>query len=585
MLEDLDDPIPSTEQLERFGLFDLRESNRLLAEYRSMHPSPGSLSEFSSTPSSPNIEVRPPGEPQQRHSFAALPPQAQLLASTPSPTSPSSPRLNPFAFVRNKTLRPSRPRPSQQRARSTGDVREVPPPPTPALGETQSFFADAPGNSDRAADARPSTALSRHETIKQNKAPRKLRKAVQPKITIRTDDDYLLRPNAGHSLLPSRSSIDEPAASRPASLRQPSWQSTVSSPLATSPTSYDSSVSPRPSPPVSAFPAGIRREVLPPVESAKKRGSATSSGDDYLADNERTRASPRASRGRFSIGGPGSPTSAAGVWGKLKLGKRSGSRPPSVASIETRSTWEVDDEGATSEQTFEVLGRPSRPGVERSMSETLIDTTPVKSTSADQVDLPLSASSPNLSRIVEQPEALSKRSSTVSTSSRLRTSSIDSLPLASGATTPAAISAASSMTIREAFDPSSGMPRSRPNSNLHLASSASYSSLRSHPPSPLSPLITSQPRRPSPPLGRSASTASLSSSWRSSPSSQSRDSLLYSGDDTLASSAEMDDTGASSAPDDEAEEAGLGAKALPLDRLVIDIDGRPLGEDAVLGRV
>ncbi|GAA5969429.1 hypothetical protein JCM11641_008114 [Rhodosporidiobolus odoratus] len=593
MLGDPEDPIPTLAQLENFGLFDLSKSQRLLAEYRSAHPSPVSPAGSGSFPNSPVSEsvpepLRRPSEPQHRHSLAALPPQAQIVISSPSPTSPSSPRPNPFALIRKATLRP---RPSQP-AKSIGDVQAAPPPPTSSLGDVQPFFTSAAAQ--ETATPRPSTALSRNETIKENRAPRKLRKAVPPKISVKTDDDFLLRPS--YTLSPSSSGqIEELAPSRPAPLRQSSWRSSASSSMAISPVSYafSSTSSPRPPSPINAFPVGISREKpLPPVD-VKMRGSTTSSGDDYLADNERARFSPRSSKGRFSISSPTSPTgSSSTIWAKLKLGKRSGSRPSSIASSGTSSTWELVEGAAAAEgqRGFEVLGRhSSRPTVERSMSEAVIETPPQPTRSlADLSEITASASSPNLSRILERPEASSKRSSIMF---RPRPSaSSDSLRPASGTTTPAAGSAASSMTIR---DPAAGgLPRSPPASNLHLAGLAPSSHLRSPPISPLSP-ITMSHAQSSPPVHAdpSSSSVSLTTSWQSSPSSQSCDSLFHSGDETPASSADMDDTGASSAQEEEEEEeedqeGASRRKALPdaLDGLVIgDQDGQV--DVQALGRV
>ncbi|GAA6003863.1 hypothetical protein JCM10207_006440 [Rhodosporidiobolus poonsookiae] len=575
MLDDVEDPIPTVEQLESFGLFDLSHSNRLLAEYRSAHPSPVTPSSFGSVPPSPVVvppspagEPRRPSEPPHRHSLAALPPRAHT-ADTPSPSSPLSPRLNPFAFVRKATIRP---RPSQ-RAKSAGDVAAVPPLPAPslALADAPSFFGTAqPEFVEESASSRPSTSLSRSETVKENRAPRKLRKAQPPKISVRTDDEYLLRPSVHLSPSTSRVEVTEPSpssSSRPHPARQPTWQSASSS-MAVSPVSYEfRDAAPRPPSPVSAFPGSARREKpLPPVE-VKKRGSTVSSTDSYLGDNERARMSPSTSRGRFSFATPASPTTAAGMWSKLKLGKStrgSGSRPSSIVSVDSSSTWElVEDSPQASQRSFEVLGRsPVRPSVERSLSENHLDS-PTRSLAATAVNLPASASSPNLSRILEEP--LDKRSSSGSTASRLLSvASIDSIAPSSGATTPAAISASSSLTIRDR-EPSSGMSRSNPSSNLHLASSSSFGSLRAHPPSPLSPIV---PHHAS---DAAASSASLTSaSWHSSRSSRSRDSLFYSGEEeTAASSADDDVTGASSAQEEEEDEAATTGKAVPLVPLAV----------------
>ncbi|GAA5823804.1 hypothetical protein JCM11251_003300 [Rhodosporidiobolus azoricus] len=592
MLEDLDEPIPTVKQLETFGLFDLSKSERLLAAYRETHPSP--VSPVCFTPASPTVEAptpsppRRPSEPHHRHSLAVLPVQAKYDAATLSPTSPTaSPRLNPFAFVRKATIRP---RPSQ-RAKSASDVQAVPPLPAPSLNDPKAFFAVGTEGQE-VSNPRTSFSLSRTETVKENRAPRKLRKSVAPKITVRTDDDFLLRPFSGPVAVPSSPEQDtkdtsspssSPSDTRPAPIRLPSWRSSTSS-IVVSPVSYtyprstspattggDHHHGPRPPSPVGSFPASIRREnALPPVE-AKKRGSSTtsSSTDDYLADNERVaRFSPRASRTRFGssggggggggVGGgaPASPTGSStggGVWGKLRLGGKKGSRPSSIASVDSSSTWEVVDaaEGAAAApqaRSFEVVGRPSsRPPTERSVYHDSLNGAAAGGGTAAPLD------SPTLSRIMEQSEVgtgSSKRSSLASGPST--STSIDSLLVASGATTPNGlqhhgVSAASSMTAGGA-SVRPGMPRSRPSSNLNLTTAASFSSLRSHPPSPLAPTSPSASvtgkTSPSPSpffVGAvhhhhqhhaadpsASSTSLISGSWPSSRSSRSRDSLFFS---------------------------------------------------------
>merc|ERR1719262_1554708 len=52
LLDDLSEPIPTYEELERFGLFDLADSARRLAEYRLKHPVPTPVTSFAPTTSS-----------------------------------------------------------------------------------------------------------------------------------------------------------------------------------------------------------------------------------------------------------------------------------------------------------------------------------------------------------------------------------------------------------------------------------------------------------------------------------------------------------------------------------------------------
>lgn len=461
-----------------------------------------------------------------------------------------------------------------------------PPAATPTLGERQPFFVDVTsggaGASTSTSTPRSSFSLSRNETVKENKAPRKLKKAPVPRISVRTDDDYLCRPSTSSPHPPAAEekplhSSSSSSASRPPPIRLPSWRSSTSSSahVASSPLSYDyPDLPPRSPSPVDAFPSSIRREAALPSIEGKKRGSTTSSSasassptDAYLADNERARFSPRASRTRFgsrpSSPAVGSPTAAGGggMWSKLRLGKKStSSRPSSIASGDSSSTWELV-EGAPSstsaeqqqqQRGFEVLSRssPVRPSPERSLSDTNLDLHAAALAGPSLVELALlssSTSQPNLSRILERSEA------------------------GSGTTTPALLSAASSMTCIPAETSLRNSPRH--SATLQLASHPSSTSLhRAHTPSPLHPPTAIAAAASN---GNDSSFSLASPSWHSSRSSRSRDSLFYSGDDTHAE--ETEGTGASSAPEEEEEEEEeelrlrkMGAEAvLPLGELSI----------------
>ncbi|GAA6046952.1 hypothetical protein JCM3770_003447 [Rhodotorula araucariae] len=560
--EVLDNPIPTYDELERFGLFDHATCARLLAEYRQAHPVPLPSPPSASTSSSPvsELEGTPslcrPIEPRHRHSVAVVP--VAIETGHPPLASPSiAPRLNPFSLVRKTTLRP---RPSQ-RAKSTGDVPLAP------VGSTATE-AGAQFTDDKA----QSRSLSRQEMVRDDRAPRKLRKQAPPKITLRTDDEYLLRPFVHASsadTTPEATSLPASRSPRPASTRRLSWRSGTSS-FVTSPRAceFDDSdaaaLRPRSPSPVSAFPAAVRRETVPPVERKKRNSTMSSTDSVYLADNERARLSPLTARSasRFGFGAaPPSPTgstSSSSVWSRaLKLGgaagkgRRSSSRPESVASLDSPVT--PSDEA----RSFEVLGRrPSpRPTVERSVSE---DVVPGPFNGLDEhAQMPGSASSPNLSRIVEQPETPDKRASVVSTASARRLThigSIESLPPHSGVTTPAVLSTSSSLTAREGSSTPvrPALPRSRGSSNLALTSAASVNPLDEACARALGVIPAS------PPYLASTSSLSLDESWQSS-YSQSQDSLFYSGDDIPASFSvvDVDDelTGASSAQDDEEDDA------------------------------
>ncbi|GAA5891177.1 hypothetical protein JCM8208_002528 [Rhodotorula glutinis] len=571
VLDNVDEPIPTYDELERFGLFDLADCARRLAEYRLKHPSPASATSFALLAPSASSDSEAPGsrrprptKPQHRHSVAIVPLSKPSQQAPPLASPSIAVRVNPFNLVRRTSLRP---RPSRA-ARSTGDVPLAPSDPT-AQPTPQSVAADAA----QTVKPRPSSRL---DPTKENRGARKLRKQAPPKITLRTDDEYLLRPfaeavNSDAAGRPALTvSVPTSAISpRPAAPRRQSWRSGtssfVSSPLAYESTDDDPFPRPRSPSPVATFPSSVRRETLPPVERKKRDSSMSSAESVYLADNERTRLSPRVEKAsfRFSVGAPPSPTgsaSSSSVWSRalklsIPMGRRSGSRPSSVASFDSPVS-PVDDPG----RSFEVLGRRAspRPAVERAASDaTVVDDTRLRAT-GEPSELATSASAPNLSRIVEQPETADKRASLVSNGSRglAHAASSDSLPPSSGVTTPAVVSASSSVTIRDGTTTPSrpALPRSRGSSNLVLASSSSSRSLADayvNAPASAPPLQTAFP-----------STSSLSlgaDSWHSSPSSnahsRSQDSLFYSGSE-MHRDGEDEFTGASSAQDDDDDVIG-----------------------------
>ncbi|BGP26449.1 hypothetical protein Rt10032_c11g4596 [Rhodotorula toruloides] len=559
MLESLNDRIPTYDELEDFGLFDHTHSSRLLAEYRLRNPSPAPTSPLPQIAFSPacdstalSRQINRAYEPRKRHSLAVLPvPQPQ---NGPPLASPSiAPRLNPFNLVRRATARPC----PTHRTRSASEVplseSATSTPPRSSFNSTSEW---------RHSVARDSLSLSRNETVKENRGARKLRKQAPPMIMVRTDDDYLLRPfndpphpelldfeEAAKDVLSLQPSA---AVGRPSTPRRSSGRSAIAS-FVTSPLAYEPdeaeamSPPPRPSSPVSAFPSSARRATLPPLET-KKRGSTISSADSsYYADNERARLSPRAPRtGRWSMAAPPSPcgsTSSNGMWSKaIKLGRGkrgSESRASSATSLDSPVGWEMLDYGQAGEaRSFEVLGRPlSRPQVERAQSADIFPTTaPVASPSLTDPSLSSSPSTPNLDSIFEQPETPDKRRSLVSKRSSQQLAkavSHESLPPSSGTTTPAVFSAASSITVGDRDSPvRPPLSRSRRWSNLVLASTHSASA-------PTTLAVDDSHRL----VPRYSSTSlAESESWMSSMSSQSRDSLFYSGDETPASSsAEVDE--------------------------------------------
>ncbi|KPV73646.1 uncharacterized protein RHOBADRAFT_54843 [Rhodotorula graminis WP1] len=564
VLDNVDEPIPTYDELERFGLFDLADCARRLAEYRLKHPVPATSFALpppsaSSDSEAPSTRRPRPTKPHHRHSVAIVPLSKPSQQAPPLASPSLAIRVNPFNLVRRTSLRP---RPSRA-AKSTGDVPLAPTSESAAQSAPQAVAADAA----QAAKPRPSSRL---DPAKENRGARKLRKQAPPKITLRTDDEYLLRPFA-EAVNPNAASrpaltVSVPTSAhspRPTAPRRQSWRSGtssfVSSPLACEP-SDDPFSRPRSPSPVATFPSSVRRETLPPVERKKRDSSMSSSESVYLADNERTRLSPRVEKAsfRFSVGAPPSPTgsaSSSSVWSRalklsIPMGRRSGSRPSSVASFDSPVS-PVDDSG----RSFEVLGRRAspRPAVERAALDATVVEASRLTAPSELSELATSASAPNLSRIVEQPEQADKRASLVSTGSRslAHAASSDSLPPSSGVTTPAVVSASSSVTIRDGTTTPSrpALPRSRGSSNLVLASSSSSRSLASayaNAPASAPPLQTSFP-----------STSSLSlgaDSWHSSPSSnahsRSHDSLFYSGSE-MHRDGEDEFTGASSAQDDD----------------------------------
>ncbi|GAA5919368.1 hypothetical protein JCM1841_005972 [Sporobolomyces salmonicolor] len=579
MLMDEDDPIPTYEQLERFGLFDSTLPSHLLAEYRKAHPLPVEttpgvrtpLQDLSSRPSPP----RP--SPQHRHSVAVVPASTLSPASAnpPSPSLSSSSKMSPFSLVRRATAKG---RPSQTRTKSANDVFEFPVPPLLTPDEPALPSVDWSQGGSQASTSKVS--LDREGTIKNEHAPRKLRRSGIPKPVLRDlriDDDFLLRPTSELSTPSPSPLVSSPASSRPPNSRKSTWRSSLSS-LVSSPTTFEALHEfpvrqLRPPSPIDAFPSEVRRATLPPIESEqpKKRGSGSSSSESYLGDAENAAPFPSSRRERTrsgsAVGSPMSSVSSGGFWSKaLKLGRRT-SHSSSVASSDLTG-WECVDAASETEQphTFELVRKasfPARPAVGRSHSETqvVIDGTRLP---IEGALLAASSSSPNLAGIAEQPESVEERVSQVHASPA---ASVESFRRLYDIATPPGMSASSSSTLLAAhFAPggNDGRPGATRRelsrlSGSHLAHAVSASSNNDSDAEPDVGSSNSQKRLAPPASARPQSTPSHShshshshsasslsldpgtASGNSSQSYSSRDSF-FSGDETPASSADCEDS-------------------------------------------
>ncbi|GAA5890881.1 hypothetical protein JCM5296_003452 [Sporobolomyces johnsonii] len=578
-----EDDVPTYEQLESFGLFDSTVSSHLLAEYRKTHPLPVETIPVILTPPRDLSRPSPPRpSPQHRHSIAVVPAATLSPPSSnpPSPSLSSSSKLSPFALVRRATAKG---RPSQTRTKSANDVFEfsVPPLLTPdepsrPVGAPALPTVDWTQGGSQASTSKAS--LDRDRTIKEERAPRKLRRSGVPKPVLpdlRTDDDFLLRPTSELSTPSTSPLIPSPASSRPPNSRKSTWRSSLSS-LVSSPTTFeaphDFPVRPlRPHSPIDAFPSSVRRETLPPVDpqQPKKRGSASSSSDSYLGDAENAVPFPPSRRERTRSGSvlasPMSSVSSGGFWSKaLKLGRRT-SHSSSIASSDSTTGWEVVDGASETEQrgTFELIRKanhPARPVVGRSYSETQVVVDGTK-TPTEEAVLASSSSSPNLAGIAEQPESVEERLGQVHDSPA---ASVESFRRLYEIATPPGTSAASSRTLLAAhFAPGGDDERTAATrhtlsrlSGSHLAHAVSASSNGDSDEDPDVAPSSSQRRLAPPAAARPQSTSSQSHSHSHSTSSlsldprmascissqsySSRDSF-FSGDETPAFSADCDD--------------------------------------------
>ncbi|GAA5874807.1 hypothetical protein JCM3774_003446 [Rhodotorula dairenensis] len=560
VLEDPSSPIPTMNELETFGLFDLSESERLLAEYRLAHPSPipsPAPQEAISRTRTRERPLRQSSDPQNRYSLTALQLPPYWPTSSPLASPSDSPRLNPFAFVRKSGARP---RLSQR----TKSATEAP---------SSATVYDFPDSGDYAYAYPAQRGLARDATLKVDKrsAVRKLRKAPPPKITVRTDETSLLRPIEPQD---SRSSLSAESAARDSisRSRRMSWASNASSSYPHSPITYD--IEDVHVPRTSASLPGPRKEcgrsstsVAAAEHDFAKRREATSSSAEslpYHADNERNRSSPRIARSTrssfgFASASASSPTSSipspsrwVKPWGFDRMRRGGNSSPSSPIAAHPPGAMQ----GGTDLPTFEVLSRPSRqPSPERRSSLAMSRTDsrlkgPVaeeRSAKGDESRARMGNTEP----LTSMPELDSPRTIPEQQPCRralARGISFDSVVTSSGCTTPAVLSTASSGTIRRpgtAGGVESDVTRSKEISELLLATALTPAAVDvgDH----LGPDATFPPRgaeEGEEVLGLSSRAQSAAgSSWTSSSSSRSRDSLsCCSGDETPASSAvETDD--------------------------------------------
>lgn len=542
-----------------FGLFDLSESERLLAEYRLAHPSRGPSPAPHTAMSSARARERPlrqSSDPQNRYSLASLQLPPYWPTSSPLASPSDSPRLNPFAFVRKPSARP-------RLSHRTKSATEVP--------SAVSAYDLANGDCSYAYPVQK--GLARDATLKVDKrsAVRKLRKAPPPKITVRTDETSLLRPiefQASRSSL----SVSSNSAARDSigRSRRTSWTSNASSSYLHSPITYDNDdlyVS-LTSEPLADLRHGRSSTSVPTDRDYVQRREATSSSAEslpYHADSERNRSSPRTARSTRSSFGftSSSPTSSipspsrwVKPWGfdRMRRGGNSSPSSPIPVAAPTAGSGTNTKEGPPNLPTFEVLSRPSRqtsPDRRSSTAASQSDSRPASVRVCDAVSAAVEESrvgaglAGSSELAAGTPELLDSPRTVPQHPYRrglTRGISFDSVVTSSGCTTPAILSTASSGTIRRAGTAGGSGVDSDPARSQEISELLSATVLT--PDIPGGDRFESgsaSPNGEDEALGSSSQAHSTAGSWASSGSS--RDSLsCCSGDETPASSAvETDD--------------------------------------------
>lgn len=435
------------------GLFDLSKSERLLAEYRLLHPSPLSSPVVAQRVRAEADErdrpKRQSSDPQGRYSLSVL--QLPPYWPTTSPlTSPSdSPRLNPFAFGRKSMVRP--------RPNHTKSASEI-----PLASGAASPLEDLTNDRESATSAlyTVSQSLARGETLKAEKrGVRKLRKAPPPRISVRTDDSTLLRPEAA---LPDYRSTRSGYSGTDGSEkeRRMSWHSAASSsrqsrsPLTYEPEDLQTLSMPQ-SPSHGADMASQRRPLSIALNYKRREATSTSADSAYYADSERHRACST----RSSFGVASSPTSSVSSpsrwsrpWGFDRL-KRAGSSTPASPVVGPGGDGDAHDPLSADLVRFQVLSRPSP---RLSMSNDcpasagghVAGDARGDRTTPDDVLL-LALDSPSLKHESHFPRIDSPRPGAGTQRRTLaRGISYDSMHTPSGCHTPAVVSTASSGTIR-----------------------------------------------------------------------------------------------------------------------------------------
>ncbi|SCZ89243.1 BZ3500_MvSof-1268-A1-R1_Chr1-1g01053 [Microbotryum saponariae] len=427
----VDEPIPSQQELEDAGVFDLEATSQRLAEWRREHGQSmaGARAHNSSSLSGRGAKASSPVHDtidalEKSHtvssslSWELVDEPDQSICTSPS----TSPRVSAFALVR-KAIRPAKP----IRTQSTPvlfDHTNLPllSPPvfttTPMNPWEQSLARHWPTSSrsnGTPCDERSNAFTSRLAVVADGPPKHnKLRKSMPVGLTIRTD---CVRPNApaSSSAKPARSpnpSTSSTSPNSPVSIKR-QWHRSLPF-ILTSPTrahsdALDASgykpgrspLSSGPSSPAAAHPLSRRGS------SRKKRGSTSSSDEGHLGDAEEVAAA--------RIGRDGSRESAlssSSLWG-LKLGRASGSsghlRVPngdrSRMPSERRIIGECgtgQDEWPPTKRSFEVLHRPTV-GRSRSANAVLGERHDL-STRPKGIGLSeaASTSSPNLSKIEEE---------------------------------------------------------------------------------------------------------------------------------------------------------------------------------------
>ncbi|SCV71499.1 BQ2448_3087 [Microbotryum intermedium] len=431
----VDEPIPSQQELEDAGVFDLEATSQRLAEWRGEHRQSLAVAQAhgSSSPSGRGAKCSSCAQDvtnssekcntvSSSFSWEVVDDSEQAFCTSPS----TSPRMLAFAFVR-KAIRPGKPVRTQSTPvfsdhTNTPFLSPIVSSATATNPWEQSLARHRPTSSgyNGASCDVSSTASTLKGAVAVNgpSKPNRLRKSRPPGLTIRLDVDHPNAP-ASSTAMPTRSpnpSLLSNSPKSPSSIKR-QWRRSLPF-LLTSPIRAQSDIldasgyipnrspsSPGPTSPAAAHPLSRRGS------SRKKRGSVSSSDEGHLGDAEEVAA---ARSGRD--GSRESALSSSSLWG-LRLGRASASnahlRVPNGERSRMVPERRVEGEGGAdpnelggspTKRSFEVLHRPT---VGRSRSANAVfgerhDLSNRPKSIGGVLSEAASTSSPNLSKIDEE---------------------------------------------------------------------------------------------------------------------------------------------------------------------------------------